>query len=85
MDVEAGAANQGAVHIWLAHERSDVIRLHAAAIEDVAAFGRFRAKPLAQRRLGAEGNLSLAGVMKRQEDDQQFELGNLPSPALPEK
>ena len=38
-----------------------------------------------KRKLGADGNLSLTGVMKRQEDDQQFELGNLPSPALPEK
>lgn len=38
-----------------------------------------------KRKHGAEGNLAITGVMKRSEDDQQFELGNLPSPALPEK
>lgn len=38
-----------------------------------------------KRKRGAEGTVALAGVMKRKEDDQQFELGNLPSPALPEK
>ncbi len=38
-----------------------------------------------KRKRAAEGNLSLRGVMKRQEDEQQFELGNLPAPALPEK
>lgn len=38
-----------------------------------------------KRKLGPEGNLALTGLMTRNEDDQQFELGNLPSPALPEK
>lgn len=32
-----------------------------------------------------EGSRSVAGVMRRQEEEQQFQLGNLPSPALPEK
>ena len=38
-----------------------------------------------KRKRGTEGSLALGGVMKRKEDDQQFELGNLPAPALPEK
>lgn len=40
---------------------------------------------IGKRKRMAEGNFSLSGAMKRVEDEQQFELGNLPSPALPEK
>lgn len=38
-----------------------------------------------ERRSGLEGQLSVSGTLQRIEDEQQFELGNLPSPALPEK
>ncbi|MCC2655187.1 MAG: hypothetical protein K0Q76_295 [Panacagrimonas sp.] len=40
---------------------------------------------IGKRKRGPEGTFSLNGAMKRVEDEQQFELGNLPSPALPEK
>lgn len=38
-----------------------------------------------KRKLAPEGDRSVAGIMVRKEEEQQFELGNLPSPALPEK
>lgn len=38
-----------------------------------------------RRKLAVDGQISVAGTLQRKEDDQQFELGNLPSPALPEK
>ena len=40
---------------------------------------------IGKRKRGPEGNISVSGAMKKVEEVQQFELGNLPSPALPEK
>lgn len=56
-----------------------------AQVQEATARMRSGLPQVGKRKLGTEGNLSLSGVMKRSEDEQQFELGNLPSPALPEK
>jgi hypothetical protein len=56
-----------------------------AQLQEAEARMRNGLPQVGKRKRSAEGTLSLNGVMKRTEDDQQFELGNLPSPALPEK
>jgi hypothetical protein len=56
-----------------------------AQLQEAEARMRNGLPQVGKRKLGNEGNISLTGVMKRNEDEQQFELGNLPAPALPEK
>ena len=56
-----------------------------AQVQEAEARMRNGNPQVGKRKRVAEGNLAIAGVMKRQEDEQHFELGNLPSPALPEK
>jgi hypothetical protein len=56
-----------------------------AQLQEAEARMRNGLPQIGKRKRMAEGNLSLTGAMKRIEDEQQFDLGNLPSPALPEK
>lgn len=56
-----------------------------AQIQEAEARMRNGLPQIGERKHAPEGQFSVAGAMKRQEDEQQFELGNLPSPALPEK
>ena len=56
-----------------------------AQIQEAEARMRNGLPQVGKRKLGPEGSFSVAGAMKRQEEEQQFDLGNLPSPALPEK
>ena len=48
--VETGASDERAVDVGLGAQCGDVVRLDAAAVQDVAALGGVRAEPLAQAR-----------------------------------
>ncbi|MGQ0620154.1 MAG: hypothetical protein ACT4QA_09580 [Panacagrimonas sp.] len=56
-----------------------------AQLQEAEARMRNGVPQIGQRKRDSEGQFSVSGTMKRQEEEQQFELGNLPSPALPEK
>src|SRR3954451_5818675 len=62
-DVEAGAAEERAVDVGQRRQFADVVRLDAAAVEDVALIGGGAAEPLAQAR--ADVRVRLAGLRRR--------------------
>src|SRR5205085_12548512 len=47
-DLEARAAHQRAVHVGLARQFGDVVRLHAATVQNAAALRSVGSEPLAQ-------------------------------------
>jgi hypothetical protein len=87
----------GSIYVWVTELRDDgpvgmprayrvaYLKSMHAQLQEAEARMRNGLPQVGKRKRSAEGTLSLNGVMKRTEDDQQFELGNLPSPALPEK
>lgn len=91
-------AEAGSIYVW-ATELTDegpapkprgyrvaYLKSMHAQIQEAEARMRNGLPQIGQRKkLGPEGSFSVAGAMKRQEEEQQFQLGNLPSPALPEK
>lgn len=90
-------AEPGAIHVWataLTDEgpqdkprayRVAYLKSTHAQIQEAEARMRNGLPQIGKRRLAPDGGFTVAGVMKRQEEEQQFDLGNLPSPALPEK
>lgn len=91
-------AEPGSIYLWLTelHEEEGPIAkprayrvpylksLHSQ-VQEAEARMRNGLPQIGERKFGPEGQISVAGTMMRKEDEQQFELGNLPSPALPEK
>lgn len=90
-------SEDGAIYVWATElgedgparmprsYRVDYLKSTHMQLQEAEARMRNGLPQVGKRKHGTEGNLSLSGVMKRQEEDQQFDLGNLPSPALPEK
>ncbi len=95
-DVEK--AEPGSIYLWLTELRDEegpiakprayrVPYLKSLHSEVQEAQMRLRngMPQVGRRKPDADGQIPMAGTLRREEDDQQFELGNLPSPALPEK
>lgn len=76
--------DDGPVGVPRAYRVDYVKRLHGA-LREAEARMRNGVPQVGKRKLGSTANLSVSGAMKRKTEDMQFELGNLPSPALPEK
>lgn len=94
-DEEQGSP--GSIYVWATELTDDgpvgvprafrvayVKKLHGE-LREAEARMRNGLPQVGKRKIGAKGNVSITGAMKRKTDDIQFELGNLPSPALPEK
>lgn len=87
----------GSIYVWVTELTDDgpvgmprayrvaYLKSMHSQLQEAEARMRNGVPQIGKRKRGTEGNISLNGVMKRTEDDQQFELGNLPAPALPEK
>lgn len=94
-DVEK--AEPGSIYVWATALNEDgpeakprsyrvaYLKSTHAQVQEAEARMRNGLPQIGQRKHESKGMFSVAGTMKRQEDEQQFELGNLPSPALPEK
>lgn len=91
-------AEPGSIYLWVTELREEegpaekprayrvpYLKALHSQIQEAQARMRNGVPQVGKRKVGSEGHISVAGVMRRQEDEQQFELGNLPSPALPEK
>lgn len=90
-------AEPGAIYVWATALTDEgpqekpraykVAYLKATHSQIQAAEARMRngLPQVGQRKRAPEGQISMAGAMKRVEEEQQFDLGNLPAPALPEK
>ena len=90
-------AEPGSIFIWATELRDDgpvakprsyrvayLQSLHGQ-IQEAEARMRNGLPQVGRRRAESRGEFTVAGAMKRQEEEQQIELGNLPSPSLPEK
>lgn len=90
-------AEPGSIYLWATALTDDgpedkprgyrvaYLKATHAQIQEAEARMRNGLPQIGQRKRAAEGQFSVAGAMKRVEEEQQFDLGNLPAPALPEK
>lgn len=90
-------AEPGSIHVWATALTDDgpedrprayrvaYLRATHAQIQEAEARMRNGLPQVGRRKRETAGGFSVSGAMKRLEEDQQFELGNLPAPALPEK
>lgn len=91
------AGNQGTIFVWATELTDDgpvgVPRAYRVAylkslhsqLREAESRMRNGVPQIGTRKRGPEGHINVSGVKKKVEEVQQFELGNLPSPALPEK
>lgn len=90
-------AEPGSIYVWATALTDDgperkprgyrvaYLKSTHAQVQEAEARMRNGLPQVGKRKREAQGQFSVAGAMKRMEEEQQFELGNLPAPALPEK
>lgn len=90
-------AEPGVIYIWATEILDDgpadrprsykvqyLKSLHSK-IQEAEARMRNGRPQIGHRKTGEGGRITVEGMMRRDEDEQQFNLGDMPSPALPEK
>lgn len=90
-------AEPGSIHVWATALDDDgpapkprsyrvaYLKSIHAQVQEAEARMRNGLPQIGERKPETAGPFSVAGTLRRQEEEQQFVLGNLPSPALPEK